>query len=73
MPTQAATINDLLTWQTETGARLPVGVSAIAYLESLGWIVDLETGERFRDPDAPALLTDQPVNQTEGLRHPVTH
>lgn len=49
-----AAAEDLLSWEEETDQLLPNGMSAedIADLEEDGWIVDLETGQKFRDPDA---------------------
>ena len=50
----AETIRDLENWEEETDALLPNGMSAaeIAHLESVGYLVDLETGAVSRDPDA---------------------
>ena len=47
-------VEDLLSWEEESDALLPDGMTAedIAELEQQGLIVDLETGEVFADPDA---------------------
>lgn len=44
MTTDQRTI-ELLKWESETGARLPMAVSAIVALEEAGHVVDLATGD----------------------------
>jgi len=46
--------DDMLDWEEETDNLLPMDAAKIAELEKQGYIVDLESGEVFADPDAPA-------------------
>ncbi len=46
------TIEDLLDWEEEEHQLLPMSETEIAELEKAGYIVDLESGEVFPDPDA---------------------
>lgn len=50
----SAVTEDLLTWEEEEDKLLPNNLEPedIEELERRGWIVDLETGEVFPDPDA---------------------
>ena len=55
--TWVAACEDLLNWEEENDTLLPNGMTEqeIADLEADGWIVDLRTGQIFKDSDV--LLT----------------
>lgn len=50
-------IAELEQWSQETGLPLPFPAEEICTLEDIGYIVELETGETFVDPDA---ITEDP-------------
>ena len=61
------TVQDLQTWQAETGQPLPMPAEDIEAFESLGLGVDLDTGEVFPDitPDTRVtsiLTTEQDID-----------
>lgn len=45
-------VDDLLTWEEENDRLLPFDPDDIAALEKQGFIVDLQTGVAFPDPEA---------------------
>ena len=45
-------VEDLLTWEEENDRLLPFAPDDIAALEKQGFIVDLQTGVAFPDPEA---------------------
>ena len=48
-------VDDLLTWEEENDRLLPFDPDDIAALEKQGFIVDLQTGVAFPDPEALAI------------------